>query len=117
MTPDPKRGEIWVVRFDPTLGAEIKKTRPAVVVSSDALRRLPLRLVAPLTRWKQGFTGSPAHIKVAPTPANGLSQEDAVDVLQLRGVDLSRFEKKLGVLRPADMEEIVASIAVVVEYR
>ena len=46
------RGEVWVVNLDPTIGAEIRKTRPVVVVSSDAMDALPLKLVAPLTEWK-----------------------------------------------------------------
>ena len=48
MTPrSPKRGEIWRVDFNPTKGAEIQKQRPAVVISSDALGKLPLKIVAP----------------------------------------------------------------------
>jgi len=43
------RGDIWKVNLDPTIGAEIKKTRPVVVVSSDAVGALPIKLVAPLT--------------------------------------------------------------------
>jgi mRNA interferase MazF len=42
----PKRGEIWLVNFDPTIGAEIKKVRPAVVISSDAVGKLPIKLMA-----------------------------------------------------------------------
>ncbi|MDD1438227.1 type II toxin-antitoxin system PemK/MazF family toxin [Dolichospermum sp. ST_sed10] len=52
INPDtPKRGEIWLVNFDPTVGAEIRKIRPAVVISSDAAGRLPIKLVAPITGW------------------------------------------------------------------
>jgi mRNA interferase MazF len=50
--PVPKRREIWLVNFDPAVGAEIRKTRPAIVVSSDAVGRLPIKLIAPLTDWK-----------------------------------------------------------------
>ena len=46
------RGEIWLVNLEPTIGAEIRKTRPVVVVSSDAVGALLIRLVAPLTEWK-----------------------------------------------------------------
>jgi len=42
------RGEIWLVNLDPTIGTEICKTRPVIVVSSDAIGALPIRLVAPL---------------------------------------------------------------------
>jgi mRNA interferase MazF len=51
----PRRGEILLVNFDLTVGTEIKKTRPAVVVSSDAVGRLPIKLVAPLTDWKNHY--------------------------------------------------------------
>jgi mRNA interferase MazF len=44
MVPTPKRGEVWIVRFDPWAGAEIPKVRPAVVVSLDAIGRLRLRV-------------------------------------------------------------------------
>jgi len=50
--PRPKRGEIWLVRFDPSIGAEIRKLRPAVVLSLDKIGRLPLRIVVPVTDWR-----------------------------------------------------------------
>jgi mRNA interferase MazF len=51
----PKRGEIWLVNFNPTVGAEIKKVRPAVVISSDSVGKLPIKLIAPITDWKTYF--------------------------------------------------------------
>ena len=48
-----KRGEIWLINLDPTLGAEIKKTRPAVIVSADQLGKLPLSIIVPITDWKE----------------------------------------------------------------
>ena len=71
MTPSAPlihRAEIWLVNLDPTLGAEIRKTRPAVVVSSDAVGKLPVKLVAPMTEWKGAFGGSLWLIGVDPTP-------------------------------------------------
>lgn len=113
----PSRGEIWLVNFDPTLGAEIRKTRPAVVVSSDAMRRLPLKLVAPITAWQDAFTHSSWHVRLDPDSANGLSKASAADVLQLRGMDTRRFVTRLGELTSETMDEIAAAIAVVVEFR
>jgi mRNA interferase MazF len=57
--PAPKRGEIWQVRFDPASGAEIRKVRPAVVVSVDAVGRLPLRIVVPITDWQPRYASFP----------------------------------------------------------
>jgi mRNA interferase MazF len=51
----PKRGEIWLVNLDPTVGAEIHRTRPAIVISSDYIGKLPLELVMPITNWKNSF--------------------------------------------------------------
>jgi mRNA interferase MazF len=112
----PRRGEIWLVSFDPTLGAEIKKTRPAVVVNSNAVGRLPIKLVAPITDWKDHYAHNIWHIRIDPTPANGLSKSSAVDTLQLRGMDTQRFVRRMGEIVPEKMEEIVLSIGAIVEY-
>jgi mRNA interferase MazF len=82
------RGEIWMVNLDPTIGAEIRKTRPGVVVSSDAVGVLPIKLVAPLTEWKDYLAQNVWHVKVVPDSVNGLDKTSAVDTLQLRGVDV-----------------------------
>ena len=112
----PKRGEIWLVNFDPTVGTEIKKTRPAVVVSSDAIGRLPIKLIAPITDWKDYYAPNIWHVRLDPDPSNGLTKPSAVDVLQLRGMDRQRFIRKLGQLSPDTLEEIVLAIVVIVEY-
>ena len=112
----PRRGEIWLVNFDPTVGAEIQKTRPAVVVSSDAVGRLPIKLIAPITDWKEYFAPNMWHVRFIPDPANGLTKESAVDTLQLRGMDRQRFLRKLGQVSPTTMEEIVLAITAIIEY-
>ncbi len=106
-----KRSEIWTVNLDPTIGAEIKKIRPVVVVSSDAVGALPIRLVAPITEWKDYFNHNVWHVKLVPERMNGLSKVSAVDTLQLRGVDTQRFVQKLGKVSPEIMKSITAAIA------
>jgi mRNA interferase MazF len=112
-----KRGEIWLVNLDPTIGAEIQKTRPTVVVSSDLIGKLPLKLVVPITDWKDYFAVNLWHVSIEPTDINGLSKKSAADVLQLRSVDERRFVRKLGILSAVDLQEIVIAIAAVVEYQ
>ena len=56
------RREIWLVNLEPTLGAKIRKTRPVVIVDSDAIGMLPIRLVAPITEWKDYFAGNQGHL-------------------------------------------------------
>ncbi|MEO8497107.1 MAG: type II toxin-antitoxin system PemK/MazF family toxin [Planctomycetota bacterium] len=73
----PQRGEVWKVSFDPTVGAEIRKTRPAVVISSDAVGRLPIKLVVPITDWKPAFAPNIWHVRIDPDPTNGLTKPSA----------------------------------------
>jgi len=115
---DIKRGEIWRVNFDPTVGAEIKKTRPAVVISSNSIGKLPIKLIAPITGWDPSFENSIWHIKIQPDSKNNLTKTSAVDSLQIRGVDIQRFvAPKLGVLSQDRIDEISASIAAVIELQ
>ncbi|MCL2231438.1 MAG: type II toxin-antitoxin system PemK/MazF family toxin [Treponema sp.] len=51
-----KQGEIWQIRLDPTVGAELKKTRPALIINVDALGKLPLKIIAPITDWKDQYS-------------------------------------------------------------
>jgi mRNA interferase MazF len=111
----PRRGEVWWANFDPTVGSEIRKARPAVVVSSDAVGRLPLKMAAPITGWKDTFAGNLWHVRIDPAPENGLTKLSAVDALQCRGMDVQRFRERLGRLTPETMEEIALAVAAVVE--
>jgi mRNA interferase MazF len=111
-----RRGDIWMVNFDPTVGTEIQKIRPAVIVSSDAIGVLPVKLVAPITGWKEQYANTIWHVQLLPTPKNGLTKPSAVDTLQLRGVDTQRFVRKMGRVSATLMDEIAAAIAAVVEY-
>ena len=110
------RGEIWLVNLDPTVGAEIQKTRPVVVVSSDAVGVLPIKLVAPLTEWKEYLASNVWHVKVTPDSTNGIVKTSTVDALQLRGVDTRRFVQRVGNVSLSVMQSIVAAIAAVIEY-
>ena len=53
------RGEIWLINLDPAIGAEIQKMRPAIVVNKVAMGVLPLRIIVPLTEWKDRYSIAP----------------------------------------------------------
>jgi mRNA interferase MazF len=74
----PKGGEIGLVNFDPTVGSEMKKIRPAVIISS-AVGKLPIKLVAPITDWKPYFAQNIWPVKIAADISNGLTKDSAVD--------------------------------------
>lgn len=98
----PRRGEIRLVNLDPTIGMEMKKTRPALVISSDAMGKLALKLIVPITDWKDNFAGNLWHVRVDPDSKNGLQKTSALDALQVRCVNRRRLVKRLG--RPGRAE-------------
>ena len=117
MLVNPKRGEVWWVSLDPTRGAEMQKTRPAVVLSSNRLGRLPLRLVVPLTGWNAGYAGLAWMSYVKATPASGLKKLSAADAFQTRGASLERFSDRIGTLSEETLAEIAKALALTVEYQ
>jgi mRNA interferase MazF len=113
----PRRGKIWLVNLDPTVGAEIQKTRPTIVISSDYIGKLPLKLVVPITDWKDSFGSDLWHIRLDPNSENGLTKPSAADALQARSLDVRRFIRKIGTLPGSDLQEIVRAIAAIIEYQ
>ncbi len=109
--PHPKRGEVWLVEFQPSRGAEISKTRPAVVMSLDSVGILPLRLVVPFTSWQPQFVGAPWLIPILPTPTNGLTNQSAADAFQTSSFSTERFLRRFGVLDAAEVEDIAKAIS------
>ena len=110
------RGEIWLINLDPTLGAEIQKTRPVVILNSDAIGILPLRISVPLTDWKDRYQLAAWMVRIAPDGVNKLSKLSAADAFQIRSVSTARFVRKIGVLAQADTDAIVQAVGLVIEY-
>jgi mRNA interferase MazF len=107
------RGEIWVVNLDPAVGPEIKKTRPAVIVNDDAIGILPLKIIVPITEWKDRYTISPWMIRIDPDQTNGLDKISAADAFQLRSIAQIRFVRSLGKLSDQTMQMISEALALV----
>ncbi len=110
------RCEVWLINLDPTIGAEIKKTRPVVIVSSDTIGILPLRVVVPLTDWKNHYQQASWMVKISPNRLNGLTKDSAADTFQIRSVSTTRFVRKMGEITQEEMDQIVYAIGLVVEY-
>lgn len=101
-----KQGEIWLINLDPSVGAEIKKTRPGIIVSDNSLGKLPLKVIVPITDWKNRYDIAPWMIKVEPNLKNGLTKNSSADCFQIRSVSQERFVKKLGAISEIIMDEI-----------
>ena len=97
------RGEIWLVNLDPTVGSEIKKTRPCVVVSPPELNQnLRTVMMAPMT--SKGFA-APFRVPVTHAGTKGLIVLD-----QLRVVDKQRLVKKLGQVSAKTMGTVLRTL-------
>ncbi len=108
-----RKGEIWLINLDPTLGAEIRKTRPAVIVSEDAIGILPLRVIVPITDWKDRYSVASWMVPIAPDAQNGLSKPSAADAFQIRSVSQERFVRRIGSLNDEAISQILKAIQIV----
>lgn len=107
----PKRGELYLVNFDPTVGSEIKKTRPALIVQNDIANQYsPVTIVAALTSQFDGPT-YPTEVLVNP-PEGGLGKRSAVLLNQIRTIDKERLVSKLGALRRETMDRVDQAIEI-----
>ncbi len=108
-----QRGEIWLINLDPTIGAEIRKTRPAVIVNDDEIGILPLKVIVPITEWKEQFAVAPWMVRLEPDVQNGLEKPSAADAFQVRSVAQERFVRRIGKLSETMMRSIAEALAVV----
>jgi mRNA interferase MazF len=101
-----RQNDIWLIDLDPTRGAEIQKKRPAIIVNDDALGKLPLKVIVPITDWKDRYEIAPWMVKIEPDAANGLTKTSAADCFQVRSVSQERLIKKLGGIDNRTLTEI-----------
>ena len=114
MTPAPKRGDVWLVNFDPGAGAEIRKVRPAVVLTAAGIGRLPLQIVVPLTEWKPQYANASWFVHIPASPTNGLSKDSGADAFQVKSLSENRFVKRLGAVTGPQLDDIAAAVALCV---
>ncbi len=99
----PRLDEVWLALLDPTRGAEIRKTRPCLIVSPDEMNRhLGTIIVAPMTTTERPY---PTRVTV-----NFQGKRGQVAVDQLRAVDRQRLVKKLGKISPSAAEAVSSTL-------
>ncbi len=91
-----KQGSVWQVNLDPTIGSEIKKSRPCLILNNDQIGKLALKIVAPITDFKEHYTLVPWMVSIEPTKENGLSKKSVIDLFQVRSVSQQRLCRKIG---------------------
>lgn len=109
------RSEVWLINLDPTIGAEIKKTRPAILVNDDSLGKLPLRIIVPLTDWKERYSTADWMVKIEQDSLNGLTKDSSADCFQVRSVSTKRFARKMGNISLIQMNQIGIALAKVLK--
>lgn len=107
----PKRSEVYLVNFDPTLGAEIQKTRPALILQNDiANRHSPITIVAAISsKFEEPLYPTEVLISV---PEGGLSVDSVVLLNQLRSIDRRRLVRRLGAVQTTTMAKVERSLQI-----
>ena len=101
----PRRGEVWLVSLDPTIGHEVKKSRPAIVVTSDVYNTHNwVVVVMPLTSRDQAEYDQ----VLIQSPEGGLANTSVTLPDQIRAIDRGRLVKRLGKLKPQTMLMLIA---------
>lgn len=105
--------DIWLISLEPTIGAEIKKTRPCVILNDDSMGILPLKIVAPITDFKEKYRDVPWMVQLKPDNSNKLGKVSAIDVFQVRSVSEERLIKKLGFINDNDLVRVKEALKLV----
>ena len=107
----PSRGDVYLVNFDPTIGAEIKKTRPALILQNDiANQHSPITIVAAITsKFDESLYPNEVLIKV---PEGGLINDPVILLNQIRSIDRQRLIRCLGTLLPRTMKLVNQAVLI-----
>lgn len=107
----PRRGEVWLISFDPTIGAEIRKTRPALILQNDVANAAsPITIAAAITsRFEEPLYPTEVPIRAK---EGGLAADSAALLNQLRSIDKQRLIRRLGRLSPETMARVNQALAI-----
>jgi mRNA interferase MazF len=108
----PRRGEIYLTALDPTVGYEIRKTRPALVIQNEVSNRLSeVTIVAPITSTVR-FPLNPVHVLLPAGRGTGLAVHSVALLNQIRAVDRRGLVKRLGAANAATMGQVDEAIKI-----
>jgi mRNA interferase MazF len=110
-----KPGDLYWVNLDPTIGDEIKKRRPVVVLNGGHEKHLRLSIVVPVTAWNPHWENNPFFVTLEPGPGNGLQKKSAVDCFQIRAMSHQRFAEKRGEISSEQLHLIKRSISLILD--
>jgi mRNA interferase MazF len=109
-----RRGEIWWVNLDPTVGSETAKRRPCVILQNDVGNAMSdTTMVAPLLKGSKSY---PFVVNVEATVANGLDENRGIHLEQMRVVDHRRIDRQLGSLEQKYWDKIDQAVGIVLGF-
>jgi mRNA interferase MazF len=108
-----RQKEIWLIRLDPPAGAEISKTRPCVLISDDAIGVLPLKVIAPITEFKDRYSNVPWMVKLVSNKLNNLEKDSVIDAFQVRSVSNTRLIQCIGTISDEELQCLFEALKVV----
>jgi mRNA interferase MazF len=108
-------GDIYVVNLDPTIGDEIQKKRPVLILNGGHEKNLKLTIVVPITRWQIQWEDNPFFVLLEPDEQNCLEKRSVVDCFQIRSVSHQRFLKKTGRISEHDLDSVKQAIAMILD--
>lgn len=107
----PRRGDVYWVALDPSVGTEIHKTRPAVVLSNDSCNRYGSRVVVvPMTSNVDSLYPGEARIEVRGRPARVLGD-------QIRSIDKRRLRSRIGTLTRQELHDVENAVQITLDLR
>jgi mRNA interferase MazF len=104
--PSPRRGEIWDVNWSPGRGAEQQGTRPALIIQNDrgnSSLSYPLTVVASMSRTEREL---PLHVRITPSPENGLTDYTDVKCEQIMTIEKSRLIRRRGTITLEELQHV-----------
>ena len=107
----PKRGEVYLVNFDPVIGAEIRKTRPALILQNDiANRHSPLTIVSAITsQFEEPLYPTEVFLRAG---EGGTTRDSVILLNQIRSIDKRRLVRRRGAIRPESMQRVNRSLQI-----
>jgi mRNA interferase MazF len=110
MKARPRRGDVFWVKLDPAHGTEIRKIRPAVIISNDSCNRYGSRvIVLPITSNVSSLFPGEAMIEIQGRPARALGD-------QMRSLDKSRLGARIGTLSPAELSAVEEAVLITLGF-
>jgi len=113
----PTRSQIWLADLEPSIGDEVRKTRPVLIVGRNGLCPLRLAIICPIRARRRKHDRYDWLIKVTPDANNGLDKVSSIDAFQVRCVSFKRMIAKIGELDDETVATVARTVAVCVGFQ